>query len=526
MDLTTAKTLAGRGKMSRREFVQFALASGLTVAAANTMFVQAAKAEPKKGGTFRIGLGSGATTDTLDPALFPDSFNGVYGSGTLRSTLTEVTPDGKVVGDVAESFEASPDAKTWVVKLKKGVEFHNGKSLEAADVIASYNHHRSEDSKSAAKSLLKPLVDIKADGKDTIVFTLDGGNADFPYLISDFHLNILPAVDGKADALSGVGTGPYALDKFEPGVKGTGKRFANYHGTTWFDAVEVVSIIDATARVNALVGGEVDYIDRVDPKVLENLKGAPDVEIAEVAGFAHYTAPLITKDAPFNDNNIRLALKYAINRQEIVDKVLFGHGSPGLDNPIAPGVPFYHEPKVKHTYDPEKAKFYLKQAGVGSLKVDLSAADAAFAGAVDAAVLIKDSAAKAGIEVNVVREPNDGYWDNVWLKKPWSLSYWSGRPTPDLMFTTAYAAGASWNESYWNNDQFNKLLVEARSELDQGKRAALYAEMQDLVAEDGGAIVLMFYNFLGGHLKTLAHNKIAPNLDVDGLRIVNRWWFA
>ncbi len=189
-------------------------------------------------------------------------------------------------------------------------------------------------------------------------------------------------------------------------------------------------------------------------------------------------------------------------------------------------MPFYHEPKVKHTYDPDKSKFYLKQAGVSSLKVDLSAADAAFAGAVDAAVLIKDSAAKAGIDVNVVREPNDGYWDNVWLKKPWSLSYWSGRPTPDLMFTTAYAAGASWNESYWNNDQFNKLLVEARSELDQGKRAALYAEMQDLVAEDGGAIVLMFYNFLGGHQKTLAHGKIAPNLDVDGLRIVNRWWFA
>ncbi len=142
MDLKKARTLAARGKMSRREFVQFALASGVTVAAANTMFAQAAKAEPKKGGTFRIGLGSGATTDTLDPALFPDSFNGVFGSGTLRSTLTEVTPDGKVVGDVAESFEASPDAKTWVVKLKKGVEFHDGKSLTAEDVIASYNHHR------------------------------------------------------------------------------------------------------------------------------------------------------------------------------------------------------------------------------------------------------------------------------------------------------------------------------------------------------------------------------------------------
>ncbi len=91
--------------------------------------------------------------------------------------------------------------------------------------------------------------------------------------------------------------------------------------------------------------------------------------------------------------------------------------------------------------------------------------------AVDAAVLYKEHAARAGIEVNLIREPADGYWSNVWLKKPFVAVSWSGRATEDWMFSTAYAAGVAWNDSHWNNERFNRLLVEARAELDEGKRA-------------------------------------------------------
>jgi peptide/nickel transport system substrate-binding protein len=189
-------------------------------------------------------------------------------------------------------------------------------------------------------------------------------------------------------------------------------------------------------------------------------------------------------------------------------------------------VPYSHETSVKHGYDPDKVKFHLKKAGLESLKIDLSAADAAFAGAVDAAQLMQESAAKAGIEINIVREPNDGYWDNVWMKKPWCLSYWSGRPTPDLMFTTAYAGGAAWNDSFWKNDRFDELLLQARSELDQAKRKSIYAEMQEIVSAEGSSIVLMFYNYVGAHSNTLAHGDIAQNWDVDGMKITKRWWFV
>ncbi|MFO1089525.1 MAG: ABC transporter substrate-binding protein [Hyphomicrobiales bacterium] len=526
MSIDKFKSLVSKGRMSRRDFMQAALAAGFTVAAADKMFVTAARAEPKKGGTFRVALGSGATTDTLDPATFPDTFNGVWGWGTLRSSLTEVNQKGDIVGDVAEHFEPADGGKKWVFKLRKGVEFHDGKSLDADDVVASFNHHRTEGSKSAAKSLLKPVADIKADGKDTVVFVLSEGNADFPYIASDYHIPVLPAKDGKADWQSGNGTGPYVMGAFEPGVRGQAKRFANYHGKTWFDEVEILSIVDVTARSNALAAGDVHYIDRVDPKTADMMKRNPSTKIQETSGFAHYVAPMDVRVAPFDNNDVRLALKYAIDRQEIVDKVLMGHGSVGYDNPIAAGVPFHADPKVKHTYDPDKAKAHLKKAGVSNLKIDLSAADAAFAGAVDAAQLMQEQAKKAGIEINVVKEANDGYWDNVWMKKPWCLSYWSGRPTPDLMFTTAYAADAAWNETFWKNDRFNELLLQARSELDHKKRAAMYAEMQNIVAEEGGTMVLMFYNYLNAHAKTVAHGEVAKNWDVDGMKLTQRWWFA
>ncbi|MCI0429617.1 MAG: ABC transporter substrate-binding protein, partial [Rhodospirillales bacterium] len=438
---------------------------------------------------------------------------------------------GNVVPDLAESVEPSDDAKTWVFRLRKGATFHNGKEVTADDVVASYRHHMGADSKSAAKSLLEQISDIKATDKHTVQVTLAGGNADFAYVASDYHLVIMPAKDGGGvDWESGVRTGAFVLENFEPGVRTKLKRNPNYHkeGRPYFDEVEFLNITDVAARTNALTTGEVHYIGRPDLKTLDRLKQNPQIEIDEVTGYAHYVFVMNTTVPPFDNPDVRRALKYAMNREEIAQKIFLGHATPGNDNPVPPppAVKFATDPEPRYSYDPEKAKEYLKKAGLSSLKVDLSAADSAFTGAVDAAVLYKEHAAKAGIEINVVREPNDGYWDNVWLKKGFLASYWSGRPTVDWLFTIAYSADAAWNESYWKNPRFNELLVAARGELDEKKRAAMYAEMQQLVHDDGGTIVLVFNNLVHAHSKELAHGAIAPNLEVDGLKLAERWWFA
>jgi peptide/nickel transport system substrate-binding protein len=130
----------------------------------------------------------------------------------------------------------------------------------------------------------------------------------------------------------------------------------------------------------------------------------------------------------------------------------------------------------------------------------------------------------AGIELTVLREANDGYWDNVWLKKPFVASEWLGRPTVDGVLTLAYAADSNSNETFWKNPRFNELLVAARSELDTTKRAAMYAECQQLLHDDGGLINLLFDTYVMAHTKKVSHGPMLSNTDLDGFRISQRWW--
>ena len=516
------------GRIGRREFLGRALALGATGALASTLAGRAVLAAgPKQGGTLRVGIGAGSTTDTLDPATFTDTYMQFVGYA-LRNHLTEVDTSGKLVPELCENWDVSDDAVDWVFNLRKGVEFHNGKTLDANDVVASINHHRGKDSKSAAKALLEAIVEIKADGKDKVAITLREGNADFPYIMSDYHIAIMPAKGDDVDWKSGVGTGGYVLQSYEPGVRTTFKHNPNYwkEGRAHFDGGEVLAIGDVTARTNALNTGEIDVMDRVDLKTVNLLKRNKKLRIEETSGNQQYTIPMRCDTPPFDNNEIRLALKYAVDRAKLLETILRGHGYLGNDHPIGRANRYFAKELPLRHYDIDKAKFHLKKAGLSTLKVQLSAADAAFAGAVDAAVLYKEHAAPAGIDIEVVREPNDGYWSNVWLKKPWCMSYWGGRPTEDWMFSTAYAADAPWNESFWKNDRFNVLLKEARAELDEAKRRAMYVEMQTLVRDDGGEVIPVFANYVFAMSTKVEHGPMAANWDLDGLKGTERWWFA
>jgi len=487
-----------------------------------------AMAEPKRGGTFRIGFGHGNTTDTLDPALWDQAFVQVLGN-SLHNYLTVIGPDGQLEPELAESWEASEDAATWTFKLREGVTYHNGKTVTAADVIASLNHHRGEESRSAAKPIVDPIVDMRADGDNVVVIELDGGNADFPFILSDYHLPILPSDDGRIDYTNGVGCGPYVFESFEPGVEAHMTRNPDYWKSdhAWFDRVELYAILDAAARQNALITGEVDVIDRVDLNTVHLLERAGSIRVISVAGTQHYTFVMDSRVEPFSDNNVRLALKYGVRRQQLVDTVLNGYGVVGNDHPIGRPNRFHADELEQREFDPDRARHHLREAGLESLTVELSAADAAFAGAVDAAVLFSESAAEAGINITPVREPSDGYWSNVWMVKPFSAVYWGGRPTEDWMFATAYAAGAPWNDGYWEHERFMQLLREARSELDEDRRREMYVEMQRIVRDEGSTIIPMFSNYvMAAADNVMTPEQIGANTTLDGVRATERWWFA
>jgi len=513
--------------LDRRQLFLGGAATALTLWAGTGAHAQTT---PKAGGHLRLGLSHANTNDDYDPATWGTSAVVNIGLwGAVYNNLAEIGPDGQIVPELAESIEPSEDAKTWTFKLRKGVVFHDGKTLDSDDVVASLNHHRGPDSKSAAKGLVNAIADVKADGKDTVVVTLKEGSADFPVLCTDYHLVIGAARDGKINWDACNGTGGYKFGSYQTGVRMALKRNPGYWkaGRAHFDEVELLALIDPAARMNAIVAGEVDAINRVDLKALKFLERNPDIVVEEVTGTQHFTLPMFMDTAPFTDGNIRLALKHAIDREALVRTILFGHGRPGNDSPITPANRYFAADIPVRQYDPDKAKFYLKEAGQSSLKVDLCAADAAFNGAVDTAILFKEHAAKAGIEINVVREPNDGYWTNIWLKKPFVMCYWAGRPTEDWMFSQVYAKGAAWNDTHWQNERFNQLLLEARAELDTTKRRAMYHEMQQLVRDDGGAIIPMYANYVDARSKKIARGPtIGSNYDLDGWKCIERWWMA
>jgi len=257
------------------------------------------------------------------------------------------------------------------------------------------------------------------------------------------------------------------------------------------------------------------------------LRANPNIEIFEVTGNMHYTFPMLTNQAPFDDINVRKALKYGLDRQEMVDKILQGHGMVGNDHPIGPANQYLATDIPQLEFDGDKAKFYMKEAGLTELSVDLSASDAAFNGAVDASQLYQASAKNAGININVVQEPADGYWSNVWLKKGWCACYWSGRATEDWMFSTAYESGVPWNDTHWENARFQELLLTARAELDSNKRREQYTEMQMLLSQEGGTIIPMFANTVDAASTKLAHGPDIGNIwQMDSSRLTERWWFA
>ena len=169
------------GRLDRREFIKRATALGLAGATPSVILTDEARAAARKrGGRLRQGLSVGSVSDTLFGVLGAGGPHQTNVQWQLLNNLTEIGADGQIVGELAQSWEASDDATQWVFKLRKGVEFHNGKTLEAEDVIHSINVHRGEDSRSGGEGLIKTIDDITADGKDTVVFKLSAGNADFP----------------------------------------------------------------------------------------------------------------------------------------------------------------------------------------------------------------------------------------------------------------------------------------------------------------------------------------------------------
>ena len=323
--------------MNRRDFIKTTGALSVAAACSGLPFqsvwaADTAAATPKKGGHLKVGMDNASSTDRLDPAFWFESYMYFVGS-QLFNCLAEVDEHGKITPSLAESWETRDGSKTWVLNIRKGVQFHDGRTLTAKDVVYSLNHHRAEKSSSSVKGYLDPVVSLEATAPNQVTIKLKEPNVEFIALLSDVHFAIT-AENENFD--KGIGTGAFILESFKPGVRTLVKRNPNHWNPArgHVDSVETLAMNDSTARVAALASGSAHLINRVNPRIVERLKHMPNIQLLRSRDSQIFTFPGLATAAPFNTLDGRLALKYAIDREQIIKTVLGGFGSIANCKPI------------------------------------------------------------------------------------------------------------------------------------------------------------------------------------------------
>ncbi|WP_248731350.1 ABC transporter substrate-binding protein [Pseudomonas sp. MWU13-2517] len=490
--------------MSRRNALQMLGVAGVAAAGAGSLFGAAGKlwadeapaaGKGKPGGKIRVAGVSSSTADTLDPAkgaLSTDYVRHYMFYNGLTRFDSHMTPQL----ELAERID-NTDATLWTITLRNGVTFHNGKPLTAADVVFSLSRHKDPLTGSKVMALVEQFAEIKASGPNEVQIRLSSPNAELPSILAVSHLLIVP--EGTTDFNKGIGTGPFTVGEFKPGVRSIAVRNKNYWkpGLPYLDEIEFIAIADEPSRINALLSGDVHMINEVNARSTTRISASPKHRVVD-APSGNYTDLIIRQDQmPGKSPEFTQAMKLLLDREQIKSAVFRGYAVVGNDHPISPGARYYNTDLPQTVYDPEKAKFLLKKAGMESITMPLVASPAA-TGSVDIAVLLQQSAKQAGLKLDVSRLPTDGYWSNHWMKHPLGFGNINPRPNADVMFSQFFQSKAPWNESGWQNEQFDQLLLLARAETDEAKRTQMYHDMQALVHDHCGIGVPVFISNIDG----------------------------
>jgi peptide/nickel transport system substrate-binding protein len=521
--MVQAALRAGAG---RRDLMRMLAGGGLAAASAGAILGRAKGARaatPTYGGHIVAAGFTSSTADTLDPAKASASTDYVR-CCAFYNRLTFLDEHGVTQMELAESID-SKDAKTWTVKLRRGVTFHDGHSLSSADVVFSLKRHLDPAVGSKVATLAKQMQQITAVDPQTVQIVLTGANADLPTILAMFQFMIV--ADGTTDFSKGNGTGAFVCQEFTPGVRSIGVKFKNYwkEGRPYLDSFEFIAISDNTARTNALLAGNVQLAANLDPRAVQLIKRQPGYH-ASVTTSGSYTNLIMRLDMPpGNKADFVNGMKYLMNREVIKNDVRRGLAVIANDQPISPASRYYNANLTPRAFDPDRAKFLFKKSGFYGQRISVVTSDAADS-AVEMAMVLQQSAADIGMNMDVQRKPADGYWSDYWMKSPISFGNINGRPTPDIFFSLFYASNAPWNESRYRSPKFDSMMVEARGLLDEAKRTEIYHEMQVMISEQAGTAIPVWLSNVDGVSDKLHGLRPNPLGGMMGYAFAEHVWLS
>jgi peptide/nickel transport system substrate-binding protein len=496
--------------VSRRQVLRGAFTGGLALAAGGLLeacggggggntTTQSAPTNQKlrAGGALRVGATGGGAKDTIDAHL-PTADPDIMRVWNLYESLAVRTPDfSKLEMLLAESIEPDKRPDSWTIRLKAGLTFHNGKPVTADDVIFSLRRIVDpKDPKVGAASI--GYIDDKGLRKLdnlTVRVPLKFANAGFPDDIGQYFNSIVPT---DYDPKHPVGTGPFKYESFTPGQRSVFTKFADYweKGKPFVDQLTIIDFPDDTARVNALLGGQVEAIDNLPAAQLSSVKsnGNLRVLVSETGAWQPFT--MRVDASPFDDVRVRQAFRLIVDRKQMVQQVLSGQGRIANDL-YAPYDPAYAKDLPQRMQDLEQAKSLLKQAGRENLSVELVTAQV-FQGIVEAAQVFAQQAKGAGVNVKLRKVDSGTFYGDNYLKWPFAQDFWATRA-----YLSQVAQGdlpnSPFNETHWKPPEFITLIEQARAELDDTKRAQILHDAQKMQYDQGGYIIQYFSNIIDAY---------------------------
>jgi peptide/nickel transport system substrate-binding protein len=451
----------------------------------------------KTGGALRVGATGGGAKDSID-AHRPTVDTDIMRCWNLYESLAVRTPDfSELQMLVAESIEAEKSPKTWTVRLKEGVTFHNGKPVTADDVIFSLRRILDpKDPKVGAASIgYVEEKKLKKMDERTVRITLEFANAGFPDDVGQYFNAIVPT---DYDPKNPVGTGPFQYKSFTAGQQSEFTKYADYweEGKPYVDSLTIIDFPDDTARTNALLGGQVDVIDNLPAAQLQNVKSNPNLRVLSSKTGAWQPFTMRVDQAPFDDVRVRQAFRLIVDREQMVQQVLSGQGRIANDL-YAPYDPAYADDLPQRQQDLEQAKSLLKQAGREGLSVELVTAPV-FQGIVEAAQVFAQQAKGAGVNVKVRKVDSGTFYGDNYLKWTFAQDFWATR-----VYLSQVAQGdlpeSPFNETHWKDPKFVSLIQDARGEADEAKRKDILHEAQQMQYEQGGYIIQYFSNIIDAY---------------------------
>lgn len=495
--------------ISRRSFIATTAGLALATQIGNPRLARAVDAK-----TLRIASGEGdGVKGTLDPAFGkndPDSAR----IGLVYERLVNVDETFKPQPQLATEWSSDQDARIWTFKLRDGVKFHDGSPFTTKDVIFSFRRLLDPALASPAAATLGAIDPdgIVAVDDLAVQFRLKAPVVEFPLLIANRFTYIVKAGQTSEQLrTAGIGTGAFKVERYVPG-----EEPSTYvkHDDYWqpelpaVDRVELRSIPDESARVAALLAGQVDIFWDIPLKAVKRLEAEASVRVISTPTPFWYGIAFWSDIEPYKDVRVRQALKAVVDREQLLKAVVGGHGRVAGDQPVAPWLQYAIQDEAPKQ-DIERARKLLAAAGhPDGIDVELYTSDAV-AGLEEFATVYKAQAAKAGIRVNIVKAPADDYWANIWLKKPVLVTSWSGRAADEAL-ALPFLSTADWNESHWRNTEFDSYIAEARKTTDVDKRTGLYQRAQRLLRDDGGTIIAVFADAVGATRANISGWKLHP----------------